>query len=323
MKIDKFVLSMLLAVIISFIVPWLGAKSSPLHLDIATKWGVALVFFLHGANLSFDAIKAGTANWRLHLFVQSCTFIFYPIIGFLFFFLTKDLISFPVRLGFFYLCALSSTISSSVTLTGIGKGNVAGAVFDATISGILGIFITPLLVSFIMSDTNLGHFDIKEAIFDIAKTLLLPFILGQIARPVIINTINKYKKLIGFVDKSVLVLIVFVAFCNANYDKIWGKIAPFEIIIIIASVVSLLAFMLFATIKSTQILGFSHEDKVAGVFCGLTKSLANGAPIAAILFANSPYLGIILIPIMIYHQSQLIACSIFAGKWGKEKSIPN
>lgn len=323
MKIDKFVLSMLVAVLLSFLAPWLGAKNSPLHLSLVTKWGVALVFFLHGANLSFDAIKSGASNWRLHLFIQSCTFILYPLIGFAFFYLAKDFVSFPVRLGFFYLCALSSTISSSVTLTGIGKGNVAGAVFDATISGILGIFITPFLVSIIMQDANLGHFDIKNAIFDVAKTLLLPFVLGQIFRPIILKPITKHKKIIGFVDKSVLVLIVFVAFCNANYDKIWAKIAPVEIIIILISIISLLAFVLFVTIEAAKIFGFSHQDKVAGVFCGVTKSLANGAPIAAILFASSPYLGIILIPIMIYHQSQLIACSILAGKWGKNHSISN
>jgi solute carrier family 10 (sodium/bile acid cotransporter), member 7 len=317
MKIDKFVLSMLLAILVSFFIPWLGAKNSPLHLGLVTKWGVALVFFLHGANLSFKAISQGAANFRLHIFIQGTTFIIYPIIGFLIYFGLAGILSDTIRLGLFYLCALSSTISSSVTMTAIGKGNVAGAVFDASISGILGMIITPFLVSIILTGKEIGHFNLGQAMIDIAKTLLLPFVIGHFSRPILKNILINHKKIISLIDKSVIVLIVFVAFCNSNIEKIWTKIPILELGILIITICCLLAFILFFTNKMAKIFGFNHGDKVAGVFCATTKSLANGAPIAAILFAGNPMMGLIILPIMIYHQLQLIICSFLAGKWGK------
>lgn len=315
--IDNFVLAILCAVLISFIFPQLGTKNSPIRLDLIAKYGVTIVFFLHGANLSFDAIAKGAANWKLHIFVQSITFIIFPIIGFIIFFVFKDLLPLSIRLGFFFLCALSSTISSSVTMTAIGKGNVAGAVFDATISGILGMMITPFLMSIIMKSNKIAEFDTFDAMLKISKTLLLPFILGQLLRPLLKNLIEKYRKIVILTDRATILLIVFVAFCNANLEKIWQKSGPIEILFIALIVAIILGFILFFSFKLAKFFGFNHQDMVAGVFASSTKSLANGAPIAAILFAGNPMMGMILLPIMLYHQFQLIACSILAGKWGE------
>lgn len=316
-QIDKFVLSMLLAVLISFIFPVLGSNQSIIRLDIIAKYGVTIVFFLHGANLSFDAIKKGAANWKLHIFVQTITYVIFPIFGFFIFFITQDFLPISIRLGFFFLCALSSTISSSVTMTAIGNGNVAGAVFDATISGILGMMATPFLMSLIMNSNNISQFDTIDAMLKIAKTLLLPFILGQISRPLLKNIISKHKKIVTLTDRTTIVLIVFVAFCNANLDKIWQNTSLSVIFIIAVLVAATLFLILFLTTEAAKFFKFNHQDKVAGVFASSTKSLANGAPIAAILFMGNPNMSMILLPIMFYHQFQLIACSILAGKWGK------
>lgn len=321
MKIDKFVLSMLFAVFVSFIFPQWGGHGSKLHLDLITKWGVAIVFFLHGANLSIEAIKSGAFNWRLHIYTQSITFVIFPIFGFIIFYSTSEILPFSLRLGIFFLCALSSTISSSITLTGIANGNVAGAVFNASLSGILGMIITPFLISLILKANQTIEFDTFGAMIEIAKTLLLPFAFGQLLRPIIKNILVKHKKIIVLIDRSIIVLIVFVAFCNANLEKIWQKTSVFQLFSIFLIVFFLLALILWLNIKIANKLNFSHANKTAGVFVGATKSLANGAPIAAILFAGNPQLGMILLPIMLYHQLQLIICAILAAKWAEPNSI--
>ena len=313
-KIDGFVIAMLLAVIFSFILPQLGGDNSPLHLGLITTWGISLVFFLHGANLSFDAIKSGLGAWRLHLLVQLTTFALFPIIGFLIYF-ELDFLSPEIRLGLFFLCALPSTISSSVAMTAIGKGNVAGAVFNATLSGILGMIITPFYISLIASGANGAHLDVLGAVLDIMKTLLVPFILGQILRPILKRFLQKHKKVINMLDRTTIILIVFVAFCHSNISNIWAKIPVFQLLLIFIITALILALVLFFTTMTARWLGFNREDEVAGVFCGSKKSLANGAPIAAILFAGNPVLGIIILPTMIYHQLQLMVCSVIAAKY--------
>ena len=318
-KIDGFVIAMLLAVIFSFIFPQLGGDNSPLHLGLVTTWGISLVFFLHGANLSFGAIKAGLGAWRLHLLVQATTFVLFPIIGFAIYF-GLDFLSPEVRLGLFFLCALPSTISSSVAMTAIGKGNVAGAVFNATLSGILGMIITPFYISLITATTNGGHLDVLGAVLDIMKTLLIPFILGQVLRPILKEFLQKNKKIINTLDRTTIILIVFVAFCHSNISNIWSKIPALQLVLIFVIVAIILALVLFITTITAKSLGFSHEDEVAGVFCGSKKSLANGAPIAAILFAGSPVLGIIILPTMIYHQLQLMVCSVIAARYASKIS---
>lgn len=318
-KLDGFVISMIIAVLFSFIFPQIGAKGSPLHLDLVTTLGVSFVFLLHGANLSLDAVKAGIMAWRLHLFVQITTFVIFPIIGFIIYYGGKNIMPEAIRLGFFFLCALPSTISSSVAMTAIGKGNVPGAIFDATLSGVIGMIITPFLVS-IIQRANGGHIDVLGAVFEIMETLLLPFAIGQILRPIFKGFLAKYKKIINLTDRSVIILIVFVAFCNSNISGVWQKNSPLTIIGIFILVAIILATVLTLTTITARKLGFNHEDEVAGVFCGSKKSLANGAPIAAILFNGNPMMGAIILPVMIYHQLQLMVCSIIAQKYADKQN---
>ena len=177
--------------------------------------GIGFVFFLHGAGLSPQALKAGAAAWRLHLLVHASTFILFPAIGAALFFGTRGLLAPEVRMGFFYLCALSSTISSSVAMTALGRGNVPGAIFDATLSGLIGMIATPLLVS-LVATTATGHLPLLPAILDVAKTLLLPLLLGQIARRWIGDLVRRNKPWTTRADRGVILLIVYSAFCEST-----------------------------------------------------------------------------------------------------------
>ncbi|HWW63669.1 MAG TPA: bile acid:sodium symporter family protein [Sphingomonadaceae bacterium] len=316
MKLDGFLLATLAAVFAALVAPSIGAAGGPLHLDVVTTVGIAIMFFLHGAALSPQALKAGAANWRLHLLVHGSTYLLFPAIGFAFFLLGAGLAPAEVRLGVFYLCAVSSTISSSVAMTAIGKGNVAGAIFDATLSGLLGMVLTPLLVGLVVASGS-GHLPLLPAILDVVKTLLLPFAAGQIARPLIAGLLHRHEAGVANADRAVIVLIVYAAFCDSSAAGLWSRYDPLLILGVAVMMLVLLVLILFLTTGASRLLGFSRADEVAAVFCGSKKSLANGAPIAAVLFAGNPALGMIMLPLLLYHQMQLVLCSILARRYAE------
>lgn len=314
MKIDAFLLAMLGAIVLAFVAPTLGTPDGPLHMGLVTTLGIGLVFFLHGANLSPDALKAGAANWRIHAAVQGTTFLLFPLIGFATFFGTHALLSYEVRLGVFFLCALPSTISSSVAMTSLARGNVPAAVFDASLSGIIGMVITPMLVATVVAVGG-KSFPVLPAIMDIALTLLLPFAIGQMLRPLIARRLSANKRIINLLDRGVIVLIVYSAFCESTASGLWWHYSPWVIAEIAVIAAALLALILWLTARLSRAWGFALPDEVTTVFCGSKKSLANGAPIAKILFAGSPALGMIMLPIILYHQLQLIVCSVLARRY--------
>ncbi|WP_298671009.1 bile acid:sodium symporter family protein [uncultured Sphingomonas sp.] len=314
MKIDGFLLAMLGAIVLSLIAPGLGTPAGPLHMGLVTTLGIGLVFLLHGANLSPDALKAGATNWRIHAAVQGSTFVLFPLIGFAIFFGLQSVLSYEVRLGLFFLCALPSTISSSVAMTSMARGNVPAAVFDASFSGIIGMVITPMLIATVVAVGG-KPFPVLPAIADIAMTLLLPFAVGQVMRPLIARWLMANKRVINLLDRGVIVLIVYSAFCESTASGLWWNYSPWVIGEIALIAAALLALVLSITAAVARAWGFSLPDEVTTVFCGSKKSLANGAPIAKILFAGSPALGMIMLPIILYHQLQLIVCSVLARRY--------
>lgn len=314
---DRFVTLMILAAGLGLVLPNLGASDGPLRLGLVTKLGISLVFFLHGANLAPESLAAGIKNWRVHALIQATTFAIFPILGLGLYVLLDGVLAESLRLGFFFLAALPSTISSSVAMTVIARGNVPVAVFNATLSGLLGLILTPAMISLVTA-TGSMQFSLLDAMWNIALMLLAPFVLGQLVRPFIKTLVVKYKKGLSLLDRGVILLIVFTSFATSTAGGIWTRFSVGEILATVALVLVLLAIAFGATIFLSRRLNLPHEDEAAVVFCGSTKSLANGAPIAQILFAGSPLLGVILLPLMLYHQLQLVGCAILAQRYSKQ-----
>ena len=315
-KADGFLISMLGAIVLACLFPLAGSSHGPLHLGRLTQLGIALVFFLHGSELSAAALRAGAANWRLHLFVQLSTYVLFPLLGLVLFFGARRLLSPEVRLGMFYLCALPSTISSSIAMTSIGKGNVAGAVFDATLSGLIGMVLTPVLVG-LVSAAEMRPLPILPAIEDVTVKLVLPFAAGQVLRPLIHAALHRCQRVLRHADQGVIVLIVYVAFCDSMLAGIWSRYSPLVLLQILVLASLLLALVLTLTRLGARWLRLSHADEVAAVFCGSKKSLASGAPIAQVLFGDSPSLGLLMLPLLVYHQLQLVVCGILARRYAQ------
>ncbi|MEO0549049.1 MAG: bile acid:sodium symporter family protein [Pseudomonadota bacterium] len=313
---DRFVMLMMLSVILALIFPQIGASDGPLKLGLVTQFGIALIFFLHGANLAPENLVAGLKNWRVHVLIQSTTFVIFPILGLILYFGLAGALPESLRLGFFFLAALPSTISSAVAMTALAKGNVPVAVFNATLSGLLGLILTPAMISLITAAGG-AQFSLIDATIDIARTLLLPFIVGQLVRPLIKTLLTRYKPVISLIDRGVILLIVFSSFASSTASGIWSQFSGYEFAVTIALVLLLLAVAFSFTTFTARRLSMSREDEAATVFCGSTKSLANGAPIAQVLFAGSPMLGVMLLPLMLYHQLQLMGCAILAQRYAK------
>ncbi|MDR7229439.1 sodium/bile acid cotransporter 7 [Caulobacter sp. BE264] len=311
LKIEPYVIALFGMVVLASVLPVRGVAAE--GLSVIVKLAIALLFFLHGAKLSREAVVAGVTHWRLHLTILAFTFGMFPVLGLV---ASKlGVLSSTLAAGMLFLCCLPSTVQSSIAFTSIARGNVAAAVCAASASNLFGIFITPVLVSVLMH-TQGGAAGGWKSIQDIIVQLLLPFILGQLARPLVAKWVEKHKQLVGYVDRGSILLVVYAAFSEAVVGGIWSKVSAVEMAILLIACCVLLAIVLAATTYGARALGFSKEDEITIMFCGSKKSMATGVPMAGILFPG-PTAGVIVLPLMIFHQIQLMACSVIAQHYAK------
>jgi sodium/bile acid cotransporter 7 len=286
-----------------------------LHPEVLNKAGVALVFFLNGLTLSFAALRAGTMLWKVHLVVQLSTYALFPALGLLLY-LAGAALDPSLRLGLFYLAALPSTVSSSVAMTAAARGNVPAAVFNATLSSLLGVVLTPLWLSFVLEATGSG-LPLGKVVMDLFLWLVLPLVLGQLSRPVLGAFASRHKKRLSLVDRGTILLLVYTSFCDSFQAGVFLSQGPLALLLTVLVSVVLLLTVLGATSLLARWLGFPVEDKIAAVFCGSKKTLASGVPMARLIFGQHPGLSMILLPIMIYHPIQLVVCTWLAGRWAR------
>lgn len=319
-KKEWFLAGLVTAILLATVSESVGKTDGLLHLDKITGIGIAIVFFLHGLGLSPAAIRAGVSNWRLHIYIQCATFLVYPLLWVIFGNAFLAFMPSALAFGFCYLFVLPSTISSSVTMTSVGKGNVPGAIFNASLSSILGVFITPFFIQLFMGFEGV-QLDLMHSVVSISKLLLLPMIAGQLLRPVLVEFTQKHKAVVNKVDKYVIILIVYNAFCDSVANHIWSdfSIGLLALCIVICCVVLLI--MVHTIQWGAKKVGFERANEVAAVFCGTKKTLAAGIPMAKVIFGADPNLGMILLPIMLYHPLQIFYCAILANRYAEQHNV--
>ncbi len=323
-KPDWFLIGMAAAAGLAWLFPGPGAKGGFLHPELLTKAGVALIFFLNGLGLSFAALQAGLLRWKVHIAVQSSTFLLFPLVGFGLAALAARWASPELALGFFYLCALPSTVSSSVALTAAARGNVPAAVFNAGASNLLAVGLTPLWVGLYLGRAGQGGADVAaasapggEVVLDLIKWLVLPLVVGQLCRPWLGAWAARNKRFTQRIDRGTILLLVYTSFCDSVKEGVWtGQGAGVLILTLVGSAVLFAAVFAFVNVLS-RVFGLTSADRIAAVFCGSKKSLASGVPMARLIFGANPALSLILLPIMIYHPLQLVLCSALAARWAK------
>ncbi|MFC0399006.1 bile acid:sodium symporter family protein [Paraburkholderia rhizosphaerae] len=310
---DKFTLALVCTVAFASLFPCRGSAATVFN--GLTDAAIALLFFLHGAKLSRDAVLAGATNWKLHAAVFGSTFVLFPLLGIALHPVLGHFVNPWLYLGILFLCTLPSTVQSSIAFTSMAKGNVPAAVCSASASSLLGIFITPALVSLIIGNHASGG-SALATIGAIVLQLFVPFVAGQLMRPLIGRWIDTRKELLRFVDQGSIVLIVYVAFSEAVNEGIWHQLSAGSLLGIIVVNAILLAIALLLTTYGSKWLGFCDEDRITIVFCGSKKSMASGISMAKILFGT--HAGLIVLPIMLFHQIQLMTCSVLAQRWGSQ-----
>ncbi|RMB59755.1 bile acid:sodium symporter family protein [Tessaracoccus antarcticus] len=310
LRIDTFLLMIVGSALLALLLPATGSAAGVV--DRATTAAIFALFFGYGARLSLAEAWAGLRHWRLHLLILGVTFVLFPLVALGILALPDGLIGPSLALGFAYLCLVPSTVQSSITFTSIAGGNVAGAMVSATASNLLGVILTPLLAVLILPSAGGGTISL-DSFVAVLLQLLLPFVLGQLSRPVTASFVSRHRKRIKQLDQFVIALVVYGAFSDFFATGAWRSVDLMEFLVMIALCLILLAVMLAFTWWLGGVLHFSREDRIAIMFCGTKKSLATGVPMASVLFAGQA-VGLIVLPLMVFHQAQLMACTVISQR---------
>jgi sodium/bile acid cotransporter 7 len=312
LTVDPYLLLLIATVALASILPARGVFA-----DIAggaADAGIALLFFLHGARLSRRAIIDGARAWKLHLSVASLTFVLFPLIGLAVFAIPG--LDPALASGMLFLTLLPSTVQSSIAFTAIAGGNVAAAVCSASFSNLAGIFLTPLLTALLIAGRH-GGFS-SDPVVTIAIQLLLPFLAGHFLRPWIGEPVARHRKLLGQVDRGSILLVVYTAFGAAVVEGLWSRVSLGELALIAGLSIGILGLVLLAAAALGRWLGFPREDRIVLMFCGSKKSLATGVPLAGVLFSQAQ-VGAIILPLMFFHQIQLMVCAVLARRFAEAR----
>jgi solute carrier family 10 (sodium/bile acid cotransporter), member 7 len=311
---DDFTLLLMGAVALATLLPAQGVVA---HLfDAFTAFAIGLLFFLHGAKLSSDAILGGLSHWRLHLLVFACTFVLFPLLGLALRPLLQPLVTRELYVGVMFLCVLPATVQSAIAFTSIARGNIPAAVCSASASTLLGVFVTPVLVSLVVVPQGAGSVNSLDAIGRILMQLMLPFIAGHLLRPWIAGWLHRRQRLLGVVDRGSILLVVYTAFSAAVIEGLWKQVPLQALAGLLALCAVLLACALSLTGWFARRLGFAKADEITIVFCGSKKSLASGIPMAKVLFPAQA-VGAIVLPLMLFHQMQLMVCAVLAARYAR------
>ena len=307
---DNFTLMLLAVVVVASVLPCSGSVA--MGFNVITNLAIGLLFFMHGAKLSREAVIQGLLHWRLHVLVLACTFVMFPLLGLGLRPVLEPLMTPDLYIGMLFLCALPATVQSAIAFTSIGRGNVAAAVCSASASSLIGIFLTPLLVGLLL--TTHGGAASFDAARSIVFQLLLPFIAGQLSRRWLAAWIERHKSQLAPLDRGTILLVVYTAFSEAVIEGLWQQIPLRALVGLLVACSVLLALALLITTLAARRLGFTTADEVTIVFCGSKKSMASGIPMARVLFAGHA-VGAIVLPLMVFHQLQLMVCALLAQRY--------
>ncbi len=315
--VDSFTMALLFTVLLATVAPCRGRVADAF--GVMSSAAIALLFFLHGAKLSREAIVAGAVHWRLHALVFFGTFVLFPLLGLLLRPLGLALLTPELYFGILFLCVLPSTVQSSIAFTSIAGGNVPAAVCSASASNVFSVFLTPILAGVFIAREGAGV-PMSGTFWEIVLQILVPFGFGHAARPLIGGWVERQRRFTGLVDRGSILLVVYVAFSGAVVEGLWSQ-TPWRILAGVVVIDCLLLLIVMVTMWFLSALfRFNRADRITILFCGSKKSLATGVPIANVLFAGS-IVGPMILPLMLFHQIQLMICAFLAQRWATLRTV--
>ncbi|MFT4031172.1 MAG: bile acid:sodium symporter family protein [Siphonobacter sp.] len=315
---DGFILALLGMIGLAYVWPEGGLGEGPFSLSSLANYGVSLIFFFYGLRLSKEKLKAGLSNWYLHVVVQVSTFILFPLLILLLKSIFETTDSQIIWVSIFFLASLPSTVSSSVVMISIAEGNIPAAIFNASISSSIGVFVTPLWMQVVNTSAESGGANLGNILEKLTLQVLVPVIIGIALNRYWGAWAEKQKKFLRYFDQTTILIIVYTAFCESFDQHLFSNLGWGDLLMLAVGMLGLF-FVVYGLITLVcNALKFNREDRITAVFCGSKKSLVHGTVMSKVLFANSPALGILLLPLMLYHAIQLIVASILAQRMAKK-----
>ena len=312
-KQNTFLLFLVAMVLLAKIVPFRPAYNQWFPLSDFIDWGIAGIFLLYGLKLNLKEVVKDVSNWKLHLLIQSATFLLFPFLVLIFYPAFRETAYYGIWLSVFFLASLPSTVSSSVVMVSIAKGNVTSAIFNASISGLIGIVMTPLLMSFFLN-ANTESADKTEIVEQLLLKVLLPIVIGIALNPFFKKWIIRYSNVISEFDRLIILLIVYESFSTAFIENIFATVPGFVFLVLTISVVALFFIVYYITKFVAMKMGFQLEEIITATFCGSKKSLVHGSLFLLVLGIPDDQKVLFLLPVMIYHSFQLFYVSWLANK---------
>lgn len=317
-RLDRFTTGLIMSVLLGLILPCSGEVEQ--GFKSATTLAIMLLFFLYGVKLSRESVIGGLLNWRLQGLTAFFTFIFFPVMALALRPVLEPLVTPELYTGLIFVSVLPSTVQSSIAFTSIAGGNVPAAVCSASVSSLLGVFATPLLVGVVLSATGNAPEMGMDTLLQICKLILFPFLAGQLVRRWLKEWVARRKTLISWTDQSTIWLVVYTSFSEAAQQGLWGRLPLWSLGGVVFVCAVYLAIVLSATYWSSRRLGFPRGDCITIVFCGSKKSLATGVPMMGVIFAGTSFdMGTMVIPLILFHQIQLMTCAALARRWRSEE----
>lgn len=312
MRSHGFILAIFIAIAIAYFYPG-GTQLLPLK--TITDIGIGLIFFFYGLKLAPAEFKAGLLNYRVHIIIHLTTFIFFPVLCLVCLPMFEEGLRSDLWIALFFLGTLPSTVSSSVVMVALAKGNLPAAIFNASLSGLIGIIATPLWIGFILEKTT--DFDFLDVLQKLCLQIIVPLAIGLFLQRYFGELARRYGKELSLFDKTTIILIIYSSFSNSFTSDLFNSVELDELIKMTVIVLLLFFVVFFGLSFISNLVGLNTEDKIAAQFCGTKKSLVHGSVMVKVIFGNAANSGILLLPIMLYHSAQLILIAWYAEKYRK------
>lgn len=310
MKYNGFIATLLVAILVAWIFPQ-GNDLFPLR--TITDVGIGFIFFFYGLKLSPAEFRIGLYNYKVHILIQLSTFLLFPLLVLSFIPFFEEGTSSDLWLALFFLGALPSTVSSSIVMISLAKGNIPTAIFNASLSGLIGVVITPFWMSIFMKDSV--SFEFAEVFQKLFFQVILPLLIGLILQRSFGKWARRNSSRISFFDKSIIVLIVYSSFSSAFSTQLFSTLALPDLLKLNGLVIALFFIVYFGIGQLSKALKLSTDDHITAKFAGTKKSLVHGSVMVKIIFGNSSANALYLLPIMLYHILQLLVIAVFAERY--------
>jgi solute carrier family 10 (sodium/bile acid cotransporter), member 7 len=310
---DWFIAGLLMMILAAWLLPGVGMGTHTVNLGLIIDIGVVLIFFFYGLKLDPEKLKQGMSNWKMHLAIQSTTFLFFPLLIIPFYPLFKGTGLEIFWMGMLFLAALPSTVSSSVVMVSIAGGNIPGAIFNASISGIIGIVMTPFWMGLFLATSATG-FNFSNVILQLVMQIIVPVVAGLWLHRFFVRWVNRHSRKLAAFDKTVILLIVYESFSHSFMAGLFSSVSVWVLTVLFAIVIVLFFVVMNFTGFIAHWMKFSYQDRVTLQFAGSKKSLVHGSVFASVLFTGISGAGVYLLPVMIYHAFQLFYISLVARR---------